>query len=526
MACHGAVMSQQPNRKQISQTTSVAAPTGGLNDRDSIAAMPPTDALVLDNIFCGTTSVNSRNGSISWATGITGWVETVAGYNSMTTSKLFGAAGANIYDVTIQGPVGAAVVTGQSNARYQFTNFQGTDGTQYLVMVNGADALLLYNGSIWSKITGISSPLAITGVTTSNLIHVNNFKNRLWFVEKNTFNVWYLGLNAIAGAATVFPLGSLFKLGGSLQAMVSWTIDSNYGVDDYAAFISTQGEVVVYKGYDPSFAASWALVGVYRMGRPIGRRFYTRLGTDVIAITADGIVSLSKALLAERSQPQDSLSFKIVNSITNDVTLYANNFGWQPILYPIGNKIIINVPSTENNTQYQYVMNTITGAWSTFGKNATPWLAACFETLGDNLYYGGNGVVVQADIGNNDQGNNISIEIKPAFSYFDQPGRLKFFTLVRPIFTANGSITPAFALDIDFANSNPVSNTSYTSSGTAWNTVLWNTSPWSNISQIRKSWLVANGVGYSASFHMKANINGISFGLQSLDYAYEYGGVI
>lgn len=513
------------NKQQKAKTSSVPAPVGGLNDKDSIANMPATDALILDNVFCSTTSIGSRNGSSNWVTGITGWVETLATYSTVSTRKLFAAAGSKVYDVTSAGTVGAAVVTGLTSARFQTTNFQGVDGTQYLVMVNGSDSLLNYNGSAWTSVVGTGT-LAITGVTTSNLIHVNVFKNRLWFVEKNTFNVWYLGLNAIAGAATVFPLGSLFKLGGSLQAMVSWTIDSNYGVDDYAAFVSTEGEVVVYKGYDPSFASSWALVGVYRIGRPIGRRFYTRDGSDIIAITADGVVSFSSALLAERSRPEDAISFKIVNSITNDVTLYGNNFGWQPILYPIGNKIIINVPSAENSRQYQYVMNTITGAWSTFGKNATPWNAACFELLGDNIFYGGNGVVVQADTGSADNNNIISVEIKPAFSYYDQPGALKYFTLVRPIFTANGSVTPSYVLDVDFANTTPVANTSFSSSGTPWNSVLWNTAPWSNISQIRKSWLVANGVGYAASFHMKINLNGITFGLQSIDYVYEYGGVI
>lgn len=515
----------QTNKQQKSKTTSVPAPVGGLNDKDSIASMPPTDALTLDNMFCGTTAVNSRNGSLNWATGITGWVETLATYSYFAGRKMFAAAGANIYDVTSKAAVGAAVVTGLTSARWQHVNFQAVDAVQYLVMVNGSDSLLNYDGTTWTKVTGVSAH-PITGVTTANLIHVNVFKNRLWFVEKNSFNAWYLGLNAISGAATLFPLGSLFKLGGSLQAMVSWTIDSSYGVDDYAAFMSTEGEVVVYKGYDPNFASSWALVGVYRIGRPIGRRFYARFGSDVIAITADGIVSLSASLLAERSKPQDAISFKIVNSISNDVTIYGNNFGWQPILYPIGNKIIINVPVAENTTQYQYVMNTITGAWSTFGKKATPWLAACFELLGDSLYYGGNGVVVQADTGSDDNGNVISVEVKPAFSYYDEPGALKYFTLVRPIFSANGSITPTYVLDVDFADSNPVANTSYTSSGTPWNAVLWNTSPWSNISQIRKDWLVANGVGYAASFHMKMNIKGISFGLQSIDYVYQYGGVI
>lgn len=513
------------NSQQKAKTSSVPAPIGGLNDRDSIAAMPPIDAIVLDNVFPGTTDVAARNGSTNYVTGITGWVETLATYSYFAGRKMFGAAGTSLYDVTIGGAVSAAVVTGLTNARFQYVNFQAVDGKQYLIMVNGADSLLNYDGTSWTKVTGVST-YAITGVTTSTLIHVNVFKNRLWFVQANSFDVWYLGTNAIGGAATKFPLGSLFKLGGSLQAMVSWTIDSSYGVDDYAAFVSSEGEVVVYKGYDPSFSSSFALVGSYRIGRPIGRRFFCRMGTDIVAITADGVVSLSKALLAERSKPEDAISYKIVNSITNDVQTYAANFGWQPILYPIGNKLIINVPATENSVQYQYVMNTITNSWCTFGKKATAWNAACFELLGDNIYYGGNGVVVKADTGSDDNGTIISIEIKPAFSYFEAPGALKYFSLVRPIFQSNGNITPSYVLDVDFADSSPIANTTYTSSGTAWNSVLWNVAPWSNVSQIRKNWLVANGIGYSASFHMKANLKGVSLHLQSLDYVYQYGGVI
>lgn len=513
------------NTKQKSQTTSIPAPIGGLNAVNSIAAMPPTDAVIMDNMFPSPTTVDNRNGSANWATGITGWVETVAAYNAFTTSKLFAGANSAIYDVTGSGAVGSAVVTGQSNNRYQTTNFQNSAGSQFLVMVNGKDNLLNYDGSAWTKV-GATGTYAITGVSTANLIHVNAFKNRLWFTEINSFRVWYLPLNSIAGAATVFDLGSIFKLGGYLMGMVNWAVDSEYGVDDYAAFVSSEGEVVVYKGYDPTYAATWALAGTYRIGRPIGRRFYTKTAGDVICITADGIISFSKSLLAERSRPEDAISYKIVNLITADVQNYNANFGWQVIVYPIGNKIIVNVPLVENSQQYQYVMNQISSAWCTFGYFSSPWNAACFELMGDNIYYGGLGAVVRADAGQDDNGSAISIECKPAFSYFDKPGQIKDFKLVRPIFLADGAITPSFSLNIDFANSAPTATATYTGSGFAWNTTKWNTSLWSNYQTVQKAWLVANGTGFAAALHLKANVKGMNLKLQSIDYVYEDGGVI
>ena len=514
------------NTQQKAQTTSVPAPIGGLNAVNSVAEMPPTDALIMDNMFPSPSTVDVRNGYTSWVTGITGWVETLAAYNQASgTNKLFAAANNAIYDVTIAGAVGASVVSGQTSNRYQHTNFMNSAGTQFLYMVNGADSPLVYDGSAWTKVTGVST-YAITGVTTSNLIHVNNFKNRLWFTEKNSFNVWYLGLYSIGGAATQLNLGPLFKLGGYLMGMVNWTVDSSYGLDDYAAFVSSQGEVVVFRGYDPTYAATWSLAGTYRIGKPVGRRFYAKSGADTLAITADGIVSFAKDLLSEGTKPEEAVSYKIVNMINTDVQSYSANFGWQIIVYPIGNKLIINVPSVENSTQYQYVMNLITKAWCTFGYYSSPWSAACFELFGDLLYFGGNGVVYKADVGNDDNGSAINVEVKPAFSYFDQPGRLKDFKLVRPVILSDGTVVPSFNLNLDYANTAPSSATVYSGGGFAWNTTEWNTKTWSNYQTVQKRWLVANGTGYAASLHMKASIKSMNMKLQSIDYVYEYGGVI
>lgn len=514
------------NTQQRSQTVSIPAPVGGLNARDSIANMPPTDAIILDNHVAETTDITTRLGTQNWTTGITGWVDTIATYSYFSGRKMFAAANNSaVYDVTASGAVGAAVVTGLTNSRFQFTNFENSAGNQFLIMVNGSDSLLNYNGTSWTSVTGVST-YAITGVTTSSLISVNNFKNRLYFIEKNTFNVWYLPLYSIAGAASKLDLGSLFRLGGSLAAMVNWSVDNSFGVDDYAAFITTEGEIAVYRGYDPDYASTWQLAGLYRIGAPLGNRFYCKVGGDVLILCKDGLISLSKAVLAERSRPEEAISYKISNSINSDARNYGNNFGWQVILYPTGNKIIVNMPQSEQSHSYQYVMNTINQSWSTYGLLSSPIDCTCMELNGNNIFYGGNGVVGRMEYGYDDNGSGISVEVKPAFSYFDTPGEQKQFKLIRPMFQSAGTFSPSYRIDTDFQNLQPTANSSFVALGTAWNTVLWNVAPWSLGTNISKKWLTVNGVGYSAAFHMKANIKGSQVSMQSIDYVYEVGGVI
>jgi hypothetical protein len=45
------------------------------------------------------------------------------------------------------------------------------------------------------------------------------------------------------------------------MAMGTWTLDAGYGVDDYAVFITNNGEAIVYKGSDPSDPNDWSLIG-------------------------------------------------------------------------------------------------------------------------------------------------------------------------------------------------------------------------------------------------------------------------
>ncbi len=508
-----------------SSSLSITAPIGGLNARDSLAAMPPQDAVILDNFFPTPTTCDLRRGYVKWSTGYPAAVESLMPYQSATTGKLFAASGTAFYDATANAAVGAAVVSGLTNARWEHANM-GTPGGQFLICVNGTDKMRLYNGTAWVTIDGTSTP-AITGIATTTFAHVNLFKNRLYFVKKDSFSVWYLPLNSIAGAATELDLSPLFKLGGYLQAMGTWTIDNASGIQEYACFISSEGEVALYQGYDVSTADGWALVGMFRVGKPVGRRCFAKLGADLILISADGVFPLSEALLTDRSQQQDALSAKIVNLVNNDVQNYGANFGWQPILYPIGNKFIINVPQIEGKNQYQYVMNTITRSWCRF----LGWGANCFATLGDDLYYGSNlawvntGFVAKCDTGSADDGNYITGEVKTAFQYFKKPGLLKRFTMVRPVFLTAGVTSPAIGLDVDFDNQGPVSQASFSAYvGAKW-LDSWGSS-WGSGYTIQKDWQWVAGIGYSAALHMKVINNVSSLQWMSVDYCFETGGIL
>lgn len=509
--------------KPTSTTTSVPAPVGGLNAVDSLASMPPTDAVIMDNIFPYPTYCQLRNGYSKHATGLPGWAETVMGYTSKTgTQKLFAISGTAVYDCTSAGAVGAAVVTGLTNARWEYTDVS-TQAGSYLYAGNAVDKPLFYDGAAWVKVDAASTP-AITGVTTTTLRNPTLWKTRLWWVQDNTCLAWYLAPNAIGGAATSFDLNTLFTLGGSLRTIMTFSISSATQFDDYIGFLSSQGELVVYQGTDP--ATNFTIVGKYMVGKPLGRRCWFRNGADACIISDNGVVSVSKAISVGVQQPDSAITYKILQLINADAQAYGSNFGWEGIVYPLGNKIILNVPQNSNAAQHQYVQNTIHGAWCSYGLYGSPWLAATFCTLGSDLYFGGNTYVALADDGQNDAGSQINGSIVPAFSYVGTPHQ-KRFTMCRPIMQATGAIFPTLSLNTDFNIQLPTGIPTY-SAGTipVWNVALWNVSYWATGPAILKSWQTVYGIGFTATVYMKIASTLSQVNLLSFDYVHEEGGTL
>jgi hypothetical protein len=527
-----------PNKTASSR--SIPAPVGGLNARDALANMPETDAIILDNWFPQPKWVEIRGGKKTLAT-FTGQCETLAAYSATGGVQLFAAvvngATRSLYrvDNVGGGAVGAPVVGGAagtiqaiSSTRYDWWQF-GTGSAEVLYLLNGTDSPLLFDGTSWYAVTNASSPYAITGANPASFTCVASYHQRLFFLD-GTLNAWYLPIDSIAGAVTQLILAPLFQLGGKLVSILSISIDNAAGANDYIAFLSNQGEVIVYQGTDPSQASTWSLSAHFRIGRPIGagRRCWQKVGSDAALICSDGVILLSEALLTDRSQEKNAVSDKIRHSINQQIQSFGNNFGWQAQLHPFGNKLIINVPTTENQASFAYVMNTLTGAWCTIGQYASSWNAFCFESIGDNLYFGANGAAYQGDVNQDDAGAAIVARVKPAFSYFETPGQLKAWQMARPIFTATGALQVGLTLNVDFDNSAPT-GTIGTSQGNSapWNTSLWTTPTyWGDALVITKNWIGIGGVGYCAAMQLQIAALDVTLQWQSTDYIFQPAGMM
>lgn len=501
---------------------SIPAPVGGWNARDSLANMDVADAVSLENWFPATTSLNVRYGYSNHVTGITGQqVESLMVWNGPSSSAMIAATNAgNMYMATTAGAVGAAQIAGLTNGRWQYVNVSTTAGN-YLMSVNGADKAVIYNGTFHRD--GDGAPYDITGVNSVDCININLHKNRIWLVQEGTLDAWYLPTSAIGGLAVKFSLNGVAQLGGSLRAMYTWTIDAGYGVDDMAVFVTSEGEILVYSGTDPASAATWQLVGVWHLGTPIGHRCGLKYAGDLLLISQDGVQPMSAALQSSRLNPKVSLTDKIQYAMSQAVSLYGANFGWELVYFPQQNQLYLNVPTQSGSQQAQYVMNTITKNWTKF----TGWEANCWAIMEDDLYFGGAGIVGKAWDTLADAGDDITATAIQAFNYLGNRSQQKQFTMIRPTFFQTGAASIFGGVNVDFDTSDITTTLeTVTPSGALWDTAVWDTDLWAPQYSTTLVWQGAQGIGYCCAPRIKATTNAVELQWAASDIVFRRGGVL
>lgn len=422
-------------------------------------------------------------------------------------------------NASIQTPLATSAVT---NGRFQWVNFG--DGTNnYLIMVNGVDKPLYYNGTTWVSVDAASSP-ALTGITTTLLVQVMVYQGRLFFIPIDSLSFWYLAAGAAGGALTEFDLSSIARMGGYLVAMTTWTFDGGDGPDDYAVFVTSEGEIIIYRGTNPSSASTWTLVGKYFLGKPLGRRCFVNYGGDVVLITQNGAFPLSAAMQSASIDRRLALTDKIENAFNEASRSYGANFGWEATLYPAQGALVFNIPTAEVTTAEQYVMNTITKAWCRF----TAWNANCFGVFNGELYFGAGDSVYKAWTGTADGEDEIISEAKQAFSYFGANTQQKRFTLFQPILQTNGPISFLTGLDVDFKDENILGEATYAVTGGAlWDEALWDVGMWAASLAIVKTWTSPQeNVGYAAAGKLKINTDALTVSWMASNFVFEQGGIL
>jgi hypothetical protein len=376
-----------------------------------------------------------------------------------------------------------------------------------------------------ATVVGSYTVLGVTGIDSSTFVNVNLFKNRLYFTQINSLACWYLDVNAISGVANPLYFGGIARNGGYLQAMGTWTLDAGQGADDYAVFITSLGETIVYNGTDPTTAATWALKGVWQLGQTFSRRCFTKWAGDLLLLTQDGLVPLASALQSSRLDPRINLTDKIYYAVSLAASNYYANFGWQVIYYAAENMLILNIPTSLG--MEQYVMHTITKAWARF----TGVQAYCFENSVDNdIHFGGDGFVGTYYNGFSDNGSNITGAVQQAYSYFETPGQLKRFTLVRPIFQSdNGLPSVLCGISTDFAPIDNLGQITFNPQALnigVWDSAKWDEKNWGGNLVTTKIWQGVTGLGFSGSINLTVASQGIDLHWASTDYVMESGGVL
>ena len=381
----------------------IAAPTGGLNARDALAAMPPQDASVMDNLFPLADRVKTRAGfvllstagSISMA-GQTEGFRRLLSHVKGQTETLFAAffwiedvggqpkSRLRIYSVNtstgaltnVREAITTATLNGMAGLG-EWTQFTSASGLAYsLLMVSSeiggvtTSKPQIYDGTTWAD-------AAITGLP-ANMLGVHAHRGRLWFYGSaatiteplKTLSAWYLPTGAVAGAVTEFNLGPFASKGGTIVSMRTWRRDGgDGGADDAAVFVTDQGQVLLYAGTDPSAAATWQLVGVFDVGKLASwQLFYANndpqdqygffmrdtfaktYGADVLIMAQTGVISLNKLVAGGAEIEEFAISSKIQPALNDAARGWAFGgaagvVGWKLEHMPILQQLTVNVPT-------------------------------------------------------------------------------------------------------------------------------------------------------------------------------------
>jgi len=471
---------------------------GGLSASDSYYVISPAAGTFQVSQSAGGAAVDitsAGSGTIYVYTLSEPVVDTLAVYQGPTSSKLFAAAGGAIWDVSSNAAASLSYAASHASNRWQWTNFTTSAGA-FVFMVNGSDAPIYYNGSLWT------AP-SITGITASQAIQVTPHKKRLWFTLVNSTKAAYLATEAVAGAATEFQFGSVFSRGGYLLTLATWTRDGGSGPDDYLVAISSRGQAAIYQGTDPDTADTWEHVGTFDVPLPIGRRCVQKFGADLLLLTVEGVFPFSKLLAVDQSQVTPvALSDAITPDFSAAARSYGTNHGWEICVYPRGTRLLVNIPTTEGATAKQYVMNSITQAWCEFDNHN----ATCWAHYGSELYFaGGDGDVYQADTGSADIDTPVTATGQSAYSVLTGP-QIKRFSMIRPLCTVSGTNRPSVGISTDFVETSAMSTLPSASSaaGATWDSSVWDSASWSTISREVNDWANATALGTFASVRFSA----------------------
>lgn len=526
---------RMPTRKQKprkAQVASLPAPTGGLISNRNLAiarsADAPPGAAVLENYFPTATGCILRRGSKRWASVVQDApVKAIFSYLSGAQREMFAATEYGIWNITtvaspysfaitsdgedyiaadvpgevvfgVDGLEGLDVLTGTTSGDWVVVQF-ATAGGEFLVGVNGADNAFLYDGTTFDD-TAITFP-AESSLTTADLAYVWVYKQRLYFIEKDSLNAWYLPVDQVGGELTLLPLGGVFVRGGVLTWGQSWSLDNggSGGLSEQCVFTTTEGEVAAYQGLSPDVDQGWTKVGVYRIGRPMGKKAFIRAGGDIVIATTVGFISLASASRQDYAAlGQNAVSYPIEDDWARAVQTRGQD-DWRCQVWADGQMVLVSPPTPESRSPVVFVSNANTGRWCTF----TGWDATAFEVFNGGLFFGGtDGAVRQGGVGGSDEGMPYVGRVLPLFDDMGAAPNLKVMKMAQAVVRSAYDVKTQLSGHVNYKVNFPAPPSQGTiPTGNEWDNGVWGTSTWDaeRGDIIAGDWVSVGGAGHDVS---------------------------
>ena len=480
---------------QVKTATEISLPpmTGGINAQAPLQAMSPAEAVYLYNIVSNERGLRVRGGGAEFCNAVTGSAKTFIPFLDVDgTEQLFACADDGIYDVSTGGAGSASLVysfvTPSSSAGYgtwiQYTNDAGARFILYADSVNG---LIEYDiaTTTWQLPTGITG-LPGGGITDVRV--VLNHKQRVWLAQEGAAEAYYLPVGAKAGAATPFYFARHFAHGGDIVNLFEWTRDGGDGVDDYFIAVGRGGDIVVYRGEDPSAATTWTQVGKWFMGRvPAGRRVAVEHGGEVYVLSVYGLFTLSSLFRGtDITEFKNHPSAKITHLIRERMVDEVDNAGWAVIPFPAEGNLVIQSPDRDGNVDnyLQYVFNLTTQTWG-FWRDIPIVSAVEYRS---QFHYGSGTSVwrlldgpdnVLLDDEDASEIEPVEFSVLGSFQHYDMPARWKIPSFIRCVFQGRGPTEYNAKIVFDYQVDNLIpTGDAITGEGDVWDTGVWDTAIW------------------------------------------------
>lgn len=468
----------------VAVPVSLPAPTGGWVTAQNLAASKDGTCTVLTNAYATTTGIRIRGGNEKYATLGSIPVESMMNYVGSTTQQMFGAAGGAIYPLTtVVNPNVAptAVVTGQTSNYYARANFSATGG-YFMYAVNGTDLAQLYDGTTWQAVGPATTPIAVTGATTSTWSHVNVYRNRLYFVRKNGLIIDYLPVDSVGGAAQQLSLSGIFLKGGSVLFTATWSSESgSSALNDYLVVVSTMGEAAIFQGSFPS-GTDWQYVGVYEISKPLGINGWMKAGGDIVIETERGLVPVSAARYKDPAALSlDAVSRAIEPNWTREARA-RSELPWELLKWDSKGLFYVVMPVTSvRDKPINFTGNLQTGALSLY----TGWDMRCGVIHNEQVYFGCNdGTVRMAEIGGYDNGMPYTVQLGFAWSHMGNPGYTKTIRQAKAEFLTAFPFSVQISASVGYFTNFPTppnvlvdSNSSSLFDVGLWDQAIWDSIP-------------------------------------------------